>query len=255
VARGVSAFERYGYLTRNGKSNYAIPLGRWEVRLEPRGLLLDDLDGGDWLSRVRRAARDDRAPASFVRAERVLADAMLAALAHGAQPRRWSFVLVALAELEHQLVLSGTFTVKARLSPIPPLSPAWLGACDEGRPELRLALALAGAGRFEAGQRVDHVRCHWLPLDPRQPRRFHARERRLADDPRVVCGGRDAEATSSRSCSAASSRAPGPSRSRPGLAPPRRRRTSGSSSPAMARSTSPSPSGSPAPWRPWTSPA
>jgi len=40
---------------------------------------------------------------------------------------------------------------------------------------------------------VDSVRCHWLPLDPKSPRRFLAREMSLAKDPRVVCVGRDAE--------------------------------------------------------------
>jgi CRISPR-associated protein Csx17 len=194
VARGVSSFQRYGYLTRNGKSNYAVPLGRWEVRPEPRGLLLDDLDREDWWNRVRRAARDDRAPASFARAERVLEDDILAALANGNQPARWAAVLIALAELEDQMVSSGSFTVKTRLGPIPTLSTEWIAACDDAGPELRLALALAGAGRFEDGRRLDSVRSHWLPLDPKKPRRFLAREKSLANDPRVVCGGRDAEA-------------------------------------------------------------
>lgn len=193
VARGLSSFERYGYLTRNGKSNYAVPLGRWVVRPEPHGLLLDDLDRGDWWSRVRRAARDKQAPASFVRTERVLTDSILAALAHGNQPARWAAALAALAELEHQMVRSGAFTVKARLGPIPMLSPEWIAASDDGRPELRLALALAGARRIEEGRWVDSVRCHWLPLDPKKRGRFHSREKALAKDPRVVCAGRDAE--------------------------------------------------------------
>jgi CRISPR-associated protein Csx17 len=190
VARGVSSFERYGYLTRNGKSNYAVPLGRWEVRPEPRGQLLDDLDRGDWWGRVRRAARDDHAPGSFVRAERALADAALAALSHGDHPQHWAAVLLALTELEQQMVRSGAFTVKARLNPIPTLSRGWVRAADEGGPELRLALALAGAGRV--GKSPDPVRAHWLPLD-RKTGRFHTRERGLAQDTRVVCTGRDAE--------------------------------------------------------------
>lgn len=189
IARGVSAFERFGYLTRNGKSNYAVPLGRWVVKPAPNGALLDDLDRGDWWTRVRRAAREKHAPASFVRCERVLADATLAALTHS-DASRWSAVLVALAELEQQMVYSGAFTVKARLSPIPTLSPGWIRAADDGGPELRLALALAGAGRGR--ESPDPVRAHWLPLDPRTGR-FRTRERGLAKDARVVCGGRDPE--------------------------------------------------------------
>lgn len=190
VARGVSAFERYGFLERNGKSNYAIPLGRRAVRIEASGQLLDDLDRGDWWGRVRRAARDAHAPGSFVRAERALADAALAALSHGGEPWRWGAVLLALAALEQQLVRSGSFTVKGRLSPIPLLSAGWVSAADDGSPELRLALALAGAG---VGARPsDPVRAHWLPLDPKSGR-FRTRERGLAHDARVVCGGRNAE--------------------------------------------------------------
>lgn len=193
VARGLSSFERYGYLTRNGKSNYAVPLGTWEVKSEPRGLLLDDLEHGDWWGRVRRAARDAHAPASFVRLEQLLGSRVMEALAGGGHPGKWQGVLSALAQLEHQMVLSGSFTVKARLGPIPPLSSGWVEASDDGRAESRLALVLANAGRLEHGRWVDPVRCHWLPLDPRQGGRFHVREKSLAADPRVVCGGRAAQ--------------------------------------------------------------
>ena len=191
VARGVSSFERFGYLTRNGKSNYAVPLGRWEVHPEPRGLLLDDLDRNDWWSRIRRAARDEHAPASFVRAERVLADAVLAALSNGAQQARWTSVLLAMADIEAQLVRCGAFTVKARLAPLPPLSASWIAALEDGA-ELRLALALAGSAASFTGRKTDSVRGHWLPLD-RTGTRFQTRDKALAKDCRVVCAGRDPE--------------------------------------------------------------
>jgi CRISPR-associated protein Csx17 len=190
VARGISSFERYGYLVRNGKSSYAVPLGSWNVQARTQGALLDDLDQKEWWRAIRRAARDERAPASFVRAERVLADAVLAALAGGDAPRRWREVLVALATLEHQLVASGAFTYKARLAPLPSLSPEWIRAIDYGGPEVRLALALASAR--DPVRKDDTVRAHWLPLDPRT-RRFKTRENGLARDPRVVCAGRRAE--------------------------------------------------------------
>lgn len=60
VARGVDAFERYGYIERNGKSNYAVPLGRWAVRIEPAANLIDDLDAGNRWAQLRRAARGPR---------------------------------------------------------------------------------------------------------------------------------------------------------------------------------------------------
>lgn len=188
VARGISSFERFGYLTRNGKSNYAVPLGQWEVRAQASGRLLDDLDRSDWWSRVRRAAREEHAPASFVRCERVLSDAVMAVLSKGNEPARWTRVLVALAELEAQMVSSGAFTVKTRLNPIPALSPGWLGAV-ENSPELRLAMSLAAASHPDG--RSLPVRGHWLPLDRRG--RFHTRDKGLARDERVVCTGRNAE--------------------------------------------------------------
>jgi len=35
VARGITAFERFGYIERNGQSNLATPLGRWRVPVSP----------------------------------------------------------------------------------------------------------------------------------------------------------------------------------------------------------------------------
>jgi CRISPR-associated protein Csx17 len=195
VARGITSFERYGYLERNGKSNYAVPLGRWLVKPEPHAALLDDLDAAAWWERIRRVARDARAPASFTRAERALAEAALAALAHGADPARWTAVLLALADIETQMTASSAFTAKQRLAPIPLLSPNWLRAVDDGRPELRLALCLAGAGagHDKSGRPVDSVRGHWLPLKPGD-RRFEVRESALAKQPRVVVAARNPEA-------------------------------------------------------------
>jgi CRISPR-associated protein Csx17 len=194
VARGVTAFERYGFLERNGKTNYAVPLGRFTVRAEPLAPLLDDLDAGGWWARVRRAVRDEHAPASLIALERRLADDVMGVLAHGHEPARFQSVLVALAELEARFVESGAFTAAKRLQVVPRLSPGWVRAADDGGPELRLALALAGAGagHDRSGRPVDGLRHHWLPLDGFG--RFAQREKALAHDPRVVAAGRDAEA-------------------------------------------------------------
>lgn len=194
VARGVTAFERYGFIERNGKSNYAVPLGRWSVQAAPGAALLDDLDRDDWWGRLRRAVRDERAPRSLVLLERRLADVVLAALAHGGEPGRWQAVLLALAELEGQLVDSGAFTASRRLQPLPRLSREWIRAADDGAAELRLALSLAGAGAGHRrdGRPEDGVRRHWLPLD--RFGRFATRDRGLAQDPGTVLRGREAEA-------------------------------------------------------------
>lgn len=193
IARGISSFERYGYLERNGKSNYAVPLGRWEVRAEPRGALLDDLELQDWWPRLRRACRTERAPRSLVTLEHRLSDLALEALARGGDARRWQQVLRCLSNLESQLVASGAFTAKERLQPLPPLGPGWLEAVDDGSPELRLALtlALSGAAHDRDGRAIDSTRAHWLPLD--RFGRFRVTEKALANEPRVVVTGLSAE--------------------------------------------------------------
>jgi CRISPR-associated protein Csx17 len=56
TSRGITAFQRYGYIERNGLSNLAVPLGRWEVRASPAVRLVDEIDG--WLGSLRRASRD-----------------------------------------------------------------------------------------------------------------------------------------------------------------------------------------------------
>lgn len=192
VARGIQSFERFAYMERNGKTNYAVPIGRWPVTATPTASLLDDLDQGGWWGQVQRAARDKNAPKSLGRWERDLADATLEALRHPAEPLQWQEVLIALARLEAQLVESGAFTAQRRLRPIPRLSAGWVRAADDGHPELRLALALAAAADEPGfGRRRDPVRSHWLPLDAHG--RFQATDKALARDVRVVMDGRDAE--------------------------------------------------------------
>lgn len=191
LARGVTAFERYAFMERNGKSHYAVPLGRWMVQAQPRASLLDDLEQNDWWLRLRRAARRKPAPASLVLLEKQLSDAAMEAVAHGTEPERWQQLLVTLAAVEQQLVLSGTTTVAAGLGPLPRLQTGWVRAADDGGPELRLALALAGV-RDTAAPFGGALRPHWLPLA--RGGRFATSERGLARDPRVVVGRQPAEA-------------------------------------------------------------
>lgn len=199
VARGIHAFERFSYIERNGQSNLAVPLGRWPVEPRPNAALLEDLDARSWLTQMRRAARNERAPRSLTAAVRRLDDAILAALAQGNRAtHRWQEVLLALAHAEDRLVASGAFTAAKRLRPIPPLSLGWVAAVDDGSPEVHLALALANAGRsphlatpgLKGRRERDPIRRHWLPLD-KTGRAFATSERGLRQDPGVVCAGRD----------------------------------------------------------------
>jgi CRISPR-associated protein Csx17 len=190
VAKGIVSFQRFGYLERNGQSNLAVPLGRWQVIPQPHQELLEDLDRFSWNNRLQRASRDDNAPASLAAAHRRLEDAVMAVCAQGSQASRWQSVLVALGECEAQLLRSGKFTKDKGLQPVPPLSAGWVVAADDGSPEYRLALALALQASDDFGR--DPIRRHWLPLE-KIGSRFAKGESGLAHDPAVVCSGLDPE--------------------------------------------------------------
>lgn len=194
VARGVSAFQRYGYIERNGQSNLAVPLGRFRVpdQVSPRLACLDDLDG--WLARLRRAARDKGAPARLRLAERRLIDALFALVQHPDEAARWQAVLVALAGTEALMVTGCGFNA----GPVPRLRPEWVAAADDGSCELRLALACAMQARAldrHALRGQDGIRRHWLPLDeksysPRFASSGAGAQRRLRQASDVVMRGR-----------------------------------------------------------------
>ena len=62
VDRGLSAFHRYGFQTRNGLSTFATPLERIAVRRNARADLLADID--QWLDRLRQKAGPQANPAA-----------------------------------------------------------------------------------------------------------------------------------------------------------------------------------------------
>ena len=191
VARGLVGFQRYAYLERNGQSTLAVPIGRIAVRANPRSALVDEI--APWVHRLHRAARGKHAPARLIQLERRLSDALFDALIHEDEPRRWQAILLAAADVE-SVQAAGT---AAEVGPIPPLRPEWVLACDDGSPELRLALSLGlAASRWSRGQAEDRIRHHWLPLNEwGNAFQFDGSDRkRLRKDVRVVAHGRDPEA-------------------------------------------------------------
>ncbi len=188
TARGIVAFQRYGYIKRNGRSNLAVPLGRFAVTDEKPSFLacLDDLDL--WLARLRKATRKEKAPGELVGAERCLSDALFAVTEAPHKEECWQQVLLYLGELEKIMVRSGVATAV----PIPKLRPEWVFASNDDTPEFRLALALAltlqdSSPRFS-------VRHHWLPLDETSSRTFATTgsptELMITNSTRVVMHGR-----------------------------------------------------------------
>jgi len=194
VARGITAFQRYGYIERNGQANLAVPLGRWPVRAQPHQDLVDQV--ADWVESLRRATAGDEGPASVARAARVCEEAILACCRDGANPQRWRDLLIALGQAEAQLPRSPKFTAEKGLRPLPQLSAEWLAAAGyEHSVELRLATAFASQhGLDTKGEidRKDSVRRHFLPLD-RSRLRFALQGEALATGPEVVCVADDLE--------------------------------------------------------------
>lgn len=160
TARGISAFQRYGYIERNGQANLAVPLGRFRVpdQIEPRLECLDDLEA--WLGRLRREARDKHAPNRLRIAEHRLAESLLEITRHPTERGRWQTALLHLAEAEAVILTNP----KSRVGKLPPLRPAWVQAADDGAAELRLACAFAlQAGHFyKDGGAASPVRNHWV---------------------------------------------------------------------------------------------
>lgn len=186
VARGIHAFVRYGYLKRQGDSQLAVPLGRVAVTSRAQSSLLDDL--GPWIATLQRQAARDGVPAGLRNAVRAVSHAFFAAATHDDSSARWQQILTSATEVE--AVQAGGVALNA--GPMPPLSPAWLRAGDDGSPEWRLACALGSASDEDPRtlRRSDPVRHHWLPLQP-GCRTFRTKDRWLVADPRVVAGGRD----------------------------------------------------------------
>lgn len=198
TARGIIAFQRYGYIERNGQSNLAVPLGRFNVasRKPEQLACLDDLDA--WLHRLRQEARARHAPARLVAAEKRVVDILFTATEHASETGCWQRVLQQLAAVETIM----SHGVGYRAGPIPRLSPAWVAAADDGTPEFRLALSFAlQAQDFRRDRRdssillpMNPIRRHWLPLAAKQPWRFATTgtgsSTKLDRQPDVVIHGR-----------------------------------------------------------------
>ncbi len=160
VDRGITAFERFGYLQRNGQAYIAAPLDRWLVpkRASQSLDLLMQVDR--WLTPFERVSRRDTTPASFGRALRAIKTAIMNVCRHDT-PAYWQEVIAALGAAEAALVRSPKTTVDNRLSPLPSLDLGWLSACDDDSVEFRLALSLAS---IRGTEDLGALRANMIPL-------------------------------------------------------------------------------------------
>lgn len=142
VDRGISAFQRYGFLMRSGKAYLATPLTRVSVSANPEADLIEQLESGHFLDRLRQFARKDEAPARIRSHVRQLEDALFE-LAQRSEPRTLQNVIIHVGALSLLLGKSRKGW-EAVPMPVPTLTEAWVMKADDGSPEFRMAAALAG---------------------------------------------------------------------------------------------------------------
>ena len=185
VDRRIAAFERYGFVKRQGLAYLAAPLGRRIVKTNPTAELASDLDRGRWLERFRREAAAD-ASAELRAAARELEEALfdLTAMRTAAteEPARVQMLLTALGKAAK--VLAARPRLRDRLRPPPLLSAEWVRQAYTDTPQFRVAAALGwlharaplqqpqgegpapiGSGSDGKWRAILPMRCHFAALD------------------------------------------------------------------------------------------
>lgn len=141
VDRGISEFQRYGFVMRSGKAYLATPFGRLKTQRNPAADLIHDLDKTRFLENLRGFTRKTEAPGRLVSLTRQL-ETDLFELAQKGSPQTVQDVLILLGQLQRALSLSGKGR-EAVKAPISALKPDWVLKADDGSAEFRLACALA----------------------------------------------------------------------------------------------------------------
>jgi CRISPR-associated protein Csx17 len=168
VDRGISSFNRYAFLMRNGQSFMGVSLG--EVAIHPRmeGDLLKEIE--EWLNRFRSEAtkkdKEDSEKRGFARfrsALRQIERAIFDYCQHGGAGM-FQRILISLGRAESLIASVPRFREEAKgLRPIAPLSSTWIAAADDWTDEFRIALALASI--FEPEPKVGSIRRNLEPVE------------------------------------------------------------------------------------------
>ena len=170
VERGISSFQRFGFLQRTGKDGvFAAALGRFATREQPGANVLFDLDR--WLDRLRSQAGGSSAPAGLGVVLNQLDDAIFNFCQRGG-PEEMQNVLIAVGRAERWLSKSSLSRDSERgagLGPLNSLSRSWLRHANDRSSEFRLARALASilaeAERSEKKVRIGAVRENMDPVE------------------------------------------------------------------------------------------
>ena len=146
ISRGITHFQRYGFLMRQGNMYLAAPLGtrRVTTRVPETAELVNDFDTGGWLGQVRRLAQEGNAPARAGQAMKRFQDALFSLT----EARAGSVAVQNALELLGEIVgwLATSPDARAAIRPPPRLRRAWVQHADDGTAEYRAAAALASLG-------------------------------------------------------------------------------------------------------------
>lgn len=159
IDRGLTSFQRFAFLMRNGQSFFATALDRYPVKRNPDADLITQLERRNWLGSVQRYASDENAPSAFRDAAHQL-DAALFALTQQVSRIALQTVLRRVGNIEAALNVSPKSQKSVRV-PAPRLSLSWAIRADDRSAEFRIAAAFAGLClRDKQGRRVLHTRRH-----------------------------------------------------------------------------------------------
>jgi len=160
VDRGITAFNRLGFLKRSGKAYLAAPLGRFHVAERSGVDLLRAVD--PWLEHFRRAAGDKNAPPRFGSALRRIDSAVFDFCRYGGKPF-FQKIIIALGAAERELANAERFRADRKLNPLAGLSPAWIEAADDHSPEFIIGRSLACI--HDAEGKIGPLRANLEPVD------------------------------------------------------------------------------------------
>ncbi len=145
IERGVSSFQRFGFLQRTGRDAvFAAPIGRLAVKVQPKSNLLFDLDTWMRVLRVLQGqAKSQDAPAGLGTGLRQVEDAIIEFCQRGG-PRDLQDVLIAVGRAERWLSRSNLSNDNDKgRGVLNSLSREWPRHADDGAVEFRLAQAIA----------------------------------------------------------------------------------------------------------------
>ncbi len=147
TSRGVKCFERYGFVMRSGKAFLAVPLGKRKVSsqvTEATGLI-EDLDAGGWLDRVRRFARKSDSSSHGRKILKQFENSLFEMTKANVNPRSIQNTLGALGDFVSWFARSGD-ALDEKPPPPPRLSSEWVRKANDGTYEYRIASSLASLG-------------------------------------------------------------------------------------------------------------